>query len=101
MHEILQRYGGWWITPDIHLTSWAQRQTPAYRQSEVETLGRSLESNYFDDLDHARAFFEGCGFAVESRPLLEGIRDQIAAPQNEDLTAELNDRRIFILTPKR
>jgi O-methyltransferase involved in polyketide biosynthesis len=100
VHEILQRYGGWWVTPDIHLTSWAQRQSPAYRKSEVAALGRSLEFNYFDDLDHARAFFEGCGFAVDSRPLLDGIQDQIAAPLNEELIAELNDRRIFVLTPK-
>jgi len=101
VHEILRRYGGWWITPDIHLRSWAERQSATYHQRERETLGRSLDSNYFADLDHARGFFEGCGFAVDTRPLLEGIRDQIAARQNEQRFAELNDRRIFVLTPKR
>lgn len=100
VREILQRYGGWWITPDIHLKSWAQRQTPAYRQSETETLGRSLDSHYFADLDHAQRFFEGCGFAVESRPLLEGVRDQIAAPQTEDQIALLHALRLFVMTPK-
>lgn len=98
--EILRRYGGWWITPDIHLKSWARQQNPAHHQSEIETLGRDLHANYFADLDHAREFFEGCGFAVDSRPILEGIRDQIAAPGNEELMAELNARRLFILTPK-
>lgn len=100
VHEILRRYGGWWITPDIHLRSWAQRQSPTYRQSELQTLGRNLDSNYFADLVHAQEFFERCGFVVESRPLLEGIRHQIAAPQDEELAAELSDRRIFLLTPK-
>ena len=100
VREILRRYGGWWITPDIHLRSWAQRQSETYHQSELETLGRSLDSNYFADLDHAQRFFEDSGFTVDSRPLLEGIRDQIAARQNEALIAELNDRRIFVLTPK-
>ena len=99
VHEILQRFGGWWITPDIHLRSWAERQSPEYRQSEQKLLGRSLDSNYFADLDHARQFFESCGFAVDSRPLLEGIRDQIGF-ENEKLMDELHDRRIFVLTPK-
>ncbi len=100
VHAILRRYGGWWITPDIHLRGWALQQSPAYRQSESEMLGRSLDSNYFADLEHARRFFEGCGFTVESRPLLEGIRGQITAPHNEDQIAELNERPLFVLTPK-
>ncbi len=100
VHEILRRFGGCWITPDIHLREWAVRQTPAYRETETATLGRDLNANYFDDLDHARAFFESCGFAVDSRPLLEGIRGQLAIhPPNEQLAAELNDRRTFVLTP--
>ena len=30
VHEILRRYGGWWITPDVHLRSLTQRQTTEY-----------------------------------------------------------------------
>jgi O-methyltransferase involved in polyketide biosynthesis len=100
VHQILRRYGGWWITPDIHLKVWARRQTAAYLQTELELLGRSLDSHYFADLDHAQTFFEGCGFAVDSRPLLEGIRDQIVPAQREDQITELNERRIFVLTPQ-
>jgi len=100
VREILLRYGGWWITPDIHLKSWARRQTAAHLQRELETLGRSLDSNYFADLDHARQFFEDCDFAVDSRPLLEGIRDQLAIQPSGEQVAELNDRRVFVLTPK-
>lgn len=99
VQEILRRYGGWWITPDIHLRRWAERQTAQYREREREVLGRSLNSNYFEDLSHAREFFEGCGFAVDSRPLLEGVRSQLAAAQQAELTDELNDRRLFVLTP--
>jgi O-methyltransferase involved in polyketide biosynthesis len=99
VHEILWRYGGWWITPDIHLRSFAQRQTPTHLQAELKTLGRSLDANYFEDLDHARQFFERCGFTVDSRPLLEGIQGQIAARPNEEQAAMLNDSRLFILTP--
>jgi len=96
--EILQRYGGWWITPDVHLRSWALRHAPADRQAERERLGRDLAPNYFDDLDHAYRFFEGCGFRVETRPILEGNRGEITAPQNEERAAELEEYRLFVLT---
>jgi len=100
VREILSRYGGIWTTVDIHLRHWRHRHGgPGIRAEETERLGRDLDPNYFDDLDHARTFFEGCGFQVESRPLLEGIADNVLslpyAP--EHLVEELNDRRIFIL----
>lgn len=98
--EILARYGGIWITTDIHTREWAQRsRDPIRRETETERLGRDLDPNYFDDVDHARTFFEGCGFKVESRPLLEGIRDQvISLPQApKELVAELNERCVFVL----
>jgi O-methyltransferase involved in polyketide biosynthesis len=71
--EVLQRYDGWWVTPDIHLKSVFARQSAEQKQREREQLGRSLGANYFEDLDHARRFFERSGFRVEARPLPEGI----------------------------
>jgi O-methyltransferase involved in polyketide biosynthesis len=100
VHEILRRYGGWWITPDIHLQSMTRQQTPDYRQNETATLGRDLSANYFSDLGHAQAFFEGCGFAMDSRPLLEGLPDRISAHPNQELLAEMNERRLFVLTAR-
>jgi O-methyltransferase involved in polyketide biosynthesis len=99
VRDILSRYGGLWITTDIHLRHWAQRRGPINRKTETERFGRSLDPNYFDDLEHARTFFEGCGFQVESRPLLEGIRDRVISLPNApaELAAELNDRRVFVL----
>jgi O-methyltransferase involved in polyketide biosynthesis len=99
--EILERYGGWWITPDVHLKSWVERQTAALRDKERETLGRSLDANYFNDMDHAREFFEECGFAVDSRPLLECLPGPLASSRTEEVTAFLNGCRMFILTAKR
>jgi O-methyltransferase involved in polyketide biosynthesis len=100
VREILSRFGGIWVTTDIHLRHWAQTHGgPLRRASETERLGRNLDPNYFDDLEHAREFFEHCGFDVESRPLLEGIRESIVSLPNatEELRAELNDRRTFSL----
>jgi O-methyltransferase involved in polyketide biosynthesis len=99
VHEILKRYGGWWITPDVHLRSLTQRQTTDYQQQELETLGRSLDANYFEDLDHAQRFFEGLGFAVDSRPLFERPQAQIQAPGTGQ-AVDPNDFRLFVLTPK-
>ncbi len=97
--DIPSRYGGMWITTDIHLRQWAERRGSMHRETETERFGRVLDPNYFDDLAHARTFFEGCGFQVESRPLLEGIRERVISLPNapDDLVDELTDRRIFVL----
>ncbi len=99
VRDILARFGGMWITTDIHLRHWAQRRSPVHRETETERLGRVLDPNYFDDLEHARTFFEGCGFQVESRPLLGGIRERVISLPNatDELVEELTDRRVFIL----
>jgi O-methyltransferase involved in polyketide biosynthesis len=102
VHFILRRYGGAWITPDVHLKQWAPESKPqsAADWSFTAQLGRDVNLNYFDDLPHARSFFESCGFQVVDRPLLEGIREQVAtlplAPP--ELLAELESRRTFTLT---
>jgi O-methyltransferase involved in polyketide biosynthesis len=99
VHEILQRYGGWWITPDVHLKSLTQQQTTEHRQQERETLGRSLDANYFEDLDHAQRFFEGLGFDVDSRPLFDRLQPPMQAPGSGQMV-DVNDFRLFVLTPK-
>jgi O-methyltransferase involved in polyketide biosynthesis len=100
VREILLRFGGLWVTTDIHLRFWAHRHRgPINRETEKERLGRSLDPNYFDDLDHALRFFEECGFDVEARPLMEGIRDSVISLHQapDELLEELKDRRVFIL----
>jgi len=101
VHDLLSQHGGFWVTTDIHLRTWAHgHRRMVRRDQEKESLGRDLDPNYFDDLEHAQTFFEGCGFAVDSRPLLQGIRERVLslplAPA--DLLSELNERRTFVLT---
>lgn len=100
VHAILGKFGGAWITPDIHLRQWTlQRVDAAFHKRQMEEIGRDVDPNYFDDLAHARAFFESCGFAVEERPLLEGVRDSmVSLPHvSADLREQLEERRTFIL----
>jgi O-methyltransferase involved in polyketide biosynthesis len=99
--RILQRFGGVWITPDIHLKEWSPARTGRGGEgSFTAQLGRDINVNYFDDLAHARSFFEGCGFQVDERPLLEPVRERVVSlPLTPpDLLAELESRKIFIMT---
>ncbi len=98
--EILRPFGGWWITSDVHLRSLFERQSQEQRERETATLGRSLESHYFRDTDHAREFFESCGFQVESRPLIQGIREQLDTQPNQKQIAELSEHPLLILTAR-
>jgi len=63
-------------------------------------LGRDIDANYSDDFAHARSFFEDCGFRVEERPLLEGIRQRVISLPlaSQELLAELENRRIYMMT---
>jgi len=91
--SILRIHGGVWITPDILLREW---EAPGLDKK----LGRDVGLHHFDDMAQARAFFEGCGFHVEDRPLLAGIRERVvslprAAPGP---LAVMESRRIFRMT---
>lgn len=102
--ELLARFGGMWVTTDIHLRKFLLGHRRALRHAtETERLGRDLDPNYFDDLDHARQFFEECGFEVESRPLLDGIRERVVSlpTASPELMDEMNERRTFILRASR
>jgi O-methyltransferase involved in polyketide biosynthesis len=100
VRSILDAYGGVWITPDIHLREWApENKRPSADWGLDARLGRDLNVNYFNDLAHARSFFEGCGFEVEERPILEGVREQVVSLRlaPPDQLAELEDRKVFTL----
>ncbi|HEY4362453.1 MAG TPA: class I SAM-dependent methyltransferase [Bryobacteraceae bacterium] len=105
VRHILSLNGGAWITPDIHLKKWAPENRPP--KSGVDwsfsaQLGRNINANYFDDLAHARSFFESHGFHVDEQPLLEGVRESIVSLPlaSPGLLAELESRRIFTLTAR-
>lgn len=102
VRQILSVYGGTWITPDIHLRKWSPERKlgSAVDWSFSAQLGRDINANYFDDLGHARSFFESCGFQVEERPLLEGIRQRVISLPlaSQELLAQLESRRIYTMS---
>lgn len=100
VRNILDAYGGSWITPDIHLRQWIpERANNNFHQRLEAGLGRNVDPNYFDDLAHARRFFEECGFQVEERALLEEIRESVVSLKSAPpaLLRQLEERRTFIL----
>lgn len=103
VHAILTRFGAGagsaWITPDIHLKRWVRERPGSFTNRLVKRLGREISPNYFDNSAHARAFFESCGFTVEERPLLEGVRASVAslALAPAYVLEELEQRQTFIL----
>jgi len=102
VRQVLSIYGGVWITPDIHLRKLApeRKGQTGVDWSFAAQLGRDIDANYFDDFAHARSFFEDCGFRVEERPLLEGIRQRVISLPlaSQELLAELENRRIYMMT---
>jgi hypothetical protein len=82
IRTLLQEFGGYWITPDISLRTLLQKEDTAvdgHTKKLAEATGKDIESNLFDNVEHAQAFFEGLGFAVEIHRLDE-IANELASP---------------------
>jgi O-methyltransferase involved in polyketide biosynthesis len=71
IHELLEKYPGLWITSDVHtkqiLNVRAQFDENAKKRltrisSSTET---ALESNFFEDVNDMKQFFEKAGFKME------------------------------------
>jgi hypothetical protein len=82
VREILQAYGGVWITSDISTKATleqAGRNNPAFEafNQKISSLtGRSFADNQFDDLDDAKRFVQEQGFQAEEFSMLE-VFDQL------------------------
>ncbi|MBE9171495.1 class I SAM-dependent methyltransferase [Pleurocapsales cyanobacterium LEGE 06147] len=78
IRDMLQQYGGVWITPDISTKeNWYKMQENKPKsQRMVQTIsektGRSIIDNSFDDREHARQFFVEQGFCLKA---LHGSED--------------------------
>jgi O-methyltransferase involved in polyketide biosynthesis len=68
IHDLLEKFGGVWITPDFSLKADAadlsdpQRQ---FRQIVASATDRTMYNNAFDNSEHMNAYFGRLGFQVE------------------------------------
>lgn len=77
VREMLQHYGGVWITPDLYTKEeWHRMQetSPAAQErlQSISTLtGRAVVDNSFNNLKHAEQFFVKQGFCIEAYKMSE------------------------------
>ncbi|HXZ03828.1 MAG TPA: hypothetical protein VEH81_03290, partial [Ktedonobacteraceae bacterium] len=93
VHELLARYGGVWITPDVSTKqSWdAFRRIDKRMQQRVQTVSsateRSLYDNLFIDKNDVRQFFTSAGFKIEEYSYLQ-VLDELSSLKRFDLDRE-------------
>ncbi|XGV97667.1 MAG: class I SAM-dependent methyltransferase [Leptolyngbya sp. BL-A-14] len=82
VREILQTFGGVWITPDLNTKVGAEqmgKNGPAFQpvnQKITSSTGRLFVENEFDDLDHVTRFIQAQGFQSEAVSMLT-VADQL------------------------
>ena len=108
VREVLQRYGGLWVTPDFSSTAGLKRllQNAPELERRVQSLtnltGRSLADNAFETLDQARQFVREQGFHLVERSMLN-VADQLSCLEVLEIEIEaarkvLSTQSVFSLT---
>ena len=107
VHGLLSEYGGVWITPDISLRQALAREdevASGQTQRLKQTTGIDIEKNVFEDVQHAKDFFESLGFNIEEHSFLE-VTNELVSPATLGMSADEVQRLIepcvvFVMTLK-
>ena len=68
IHDLLEKFGGVWITPDFSMKADAatvSEQQKQFRQIVASATDRTMYNNAFNDTEHLNAYFGRLGFQVE------------------------------------
>jgi O-methyltransferase involved in polyketide biosynthesis len=90
VHQLLGRFGGVWITPDISTQTQVSlsKDRILKRAAKVQNItGIDIMNNRFESEETARSFFESLGFVVEQHSFIE-IADELVLPQRWKLAKE-------------
>ena len=108
VRELLQQYGGVWITPDFTSTMGLRQtqQDNSALQQQLQTLtkltGRSLSDNAFASFDEARQFVQEQGFRLAEYSMLNVIEQLSCLPvlhiDSETARRMLTTQSVFALT---
>ena len=91
--DLLARYGGVWITPDVNTKqTWDQfRRIDKRMQQREQTISsetsRSLYENLFIDKNDVQHFFTSAGFKIEAYPYLH-VLDELSSFKRFNLDRE-------------
>ena len=103
IHQLLSRFGGVWITPDISTKTQDAKvllrdETVLERAQKLKHItGVDILKNRFENEDVAQAFFENIGFRVERHNSKEVI-DELVTPQRLNLRREQTEKIAGLLT---
>ncbi len=93
IHKILERFGGYWITPDPAMHNERRREIsknfPTHfmiEQNQSTPDGRSFQDNAFADEAAADRFFDELDFTIEKEPQLQGY--ELSSPAKLKLAPE-------------
>lgn len=102
VHQLLENFGGVWITPDITLRQVIMSEGGyGERQSMKELAGMDIYANSFRDVEHAKDFFTQQGFQVEPHSYIE-IEDELVSPaklgmSREEVIEAINNGAVFLM----
>ena len=105
--SLLTKFGGVWITPDVSNRASDSNEILGrkLRDDIIKMTGVNTNNNLFDDILHARKFFEDLCFEVESHNFMEEI-DNLTSPKALNLSRQeveklLNTRVAFVMRVKK
>jgi O-methyltransferase involved in polyketide biosynthesis len=101
IHNLLERFGGIWITPDINLTT-HYGGLPSGKINQIG--GMDTSKNLFEDEAAAQSFFEKLGFTVERHPFSEVVAELVSPRKlglsSEQVSAMINGMVVFVMKIK-
>jgi len=90
VYELLAKFGGEWITPDISLKKILDQEDKIasnHTQILSNWANRKIKQNLFEDVKQAKSFFEEIGFEVEQHSFLE-VTDQLVSPKRLSISRD-------------
>ena len=94
IHQLLERFGGVWITPDISTRDRAllYKERTIKRAAGIERItGIDIIKNSFESREAAQSFFSNLGFTVEMRSFRE-IAAELVLPHELKIPIEQVDK---------
>ncbi len=103
--QLLERFGGAWITSDISLRKIFNMENALMKdhvKKISELTGKDIAKNRFETEDEAREFFESFGFTIERHSFME-VLNELVSPQRLSLPASevnymLEDAVVYVMT---
>jgi len=106
VHNLLSEFGGIWVTPDISNRTSDSNEVLGnkLRDDIIKMTGINTNNNLFEDIPHAKSFFEDLGFVVESHSFIE-VFDDLSSPRvlglsDDEVRKQLNTRVVFVMKVK-